>query len=254
MPRASARSSEPTKHVQANSSGRLTKQRTGMPSACIRRRVPLRAVACAGAISSGVGALGVRGLDAARAARRCRRACPARQCVTRAAVARRHPVGPQPRADVGRVLLVLGDHRPACICVRLPASDGSSRPTACPMVIADMIRHARRRAPTHARTTPMAHVSLIGNLRQYTGGVTELDVEAANVRQLFARLGETYPALAAAPGDRARPSPSTGRSTRTRCSSRSAPTATCTSCRRSRADESATASRHCRRRREVASP
>jgi molybdopterin synthase sulfur carrier subunit len=42
----------------------------------------------------------------------------------------------------------------------------------------------------------MAHVSLIGNLRQYTGGVTELDVEAANVRQLFARLGERYPALA----------------------------------------------------------
>jgi molybdopterin converting factor small subunit len=42
----------------------------------------------------------------------------------------------------------------------------------------------------------MAHVTLIGNLRQYTGGVTELDVEAANVRQLFARLGELYPALA----------------------------------------------------------
>ena len=42
----------------------------------------------------------------------------------------------------------------------------------------------------------MAHVSLIGNLRQYTGGVTELDVEATNVRQLFARLGERYPALA----------------------------------------------------------
>ncbi len=42
----------------------------------------------------------------------------------------------------------------------------------------------------------MAHVTLIGNLRQYTGGVTELDVEAANVRQLFARLGERYPALA----------------------------------------------------------
>ena len=41
----------------------------------------------------------------------------------------------------------------------------------------------------------MAHVSLIGNLRQYTGGVTELDVEAANVRQLFARLGEKYPEL-----------------------------------------------------------
>ena len=42
----------------------------------------------------------------------------------------------------------------------------------------------------------MAHVSLIGNLRQYTGGVTELDVEAATVRQLFARLAERYPALA----------------------------------------------------------
>ena len=42
----------------------------------------------------------------------------------------------------------------------------------------------------------MAHVTLIGNLRQYTGGVTELDVEAANVRQLFARLGERYPGLA----------------------------------------------------------
>jgi molybdopterin converting factor small subunit len=42
----------------------------------------------------------------------------------------------------------------------------------------------------------MAHVSLIGNLRQYTGGVTELDIEASNVRQLFARLGERFPALA----------------------------------------------------------
>lgn len=42
----------------------------------------------------------------------------------------------------------------------------------------------------------MAHVTLIGNLRQFTGGVAEVDVEAANVRQLFARLGERYPALA----------------------------------------------------------
>jgi molybdopterin converting factor small subunit len=42
----------------------------------------------------------------------------------------------------------------------------------------------------------MAHVTLIGSLRQYTGGVTELELDAANVRQLFARLGETYPALA----------------------------------------------------------
>jgi sulfur-carrier protein len=41
----------------------------------------------------------------------------------------------------------------------------------------------------------MAHVTLIGNLRQFTGGVTEIDVEAANVRQLFTRLGERFPAL-----------------------------------------------------------
>lgn len=41
----------------------------------------------------------------------------------------------------------------------------------------------------------MAHVTLIGNLRQYTGGVTEIEVEAANVRQLFRRLGERFPDL-----------------------------------------------------------
>ncbi|HZA00920.1 MAG TPA: MoaD/ThiS family protein [Hyphomicrobiaceae bacterium] len=42
----------------------------------------------------------------------------------------------------------------------------------------------------------MAHVTLIGNLRQFTGGVTEFEVEASNVRQLFRRLGELYPELA----------------------------------------------------------
>jgi molybdopterin converting factor small subunit len=42
----------------------------------------------------------------------------------------------------------------------------------------------------------MAHVTLIGTLRQFTGGVTEIDIEAATVRALFARLGEKYPALA----------------------------------------------------------
>lgn len=41
----------------------------------------------------------------------------------------------------------------------------------------------------------MVHVVLIGNLRQYTGGVTELDVAAASVRQLFARLTEQFPEL-----------------------------------------------------------
>ena len=42
----------------------------------------------------------------------------------------------------------------------------------------------------------MAHVVLIGNLRQYTGGVTAVDVAANSVRQLFRKLGEMYPDLA----------------------------------------------------------
>jgi sulfur-carrier protein len=42
----------------------------------------------------------------------------------------------------------------------------------------------------------MAHVTLTGNLRQLTGGIAEIEVEAASVRQLLARLGADYPALA----------------------------------------------------------
>jgi molybdopterin converting factor small subunit len=42
----------------------------------------------------------------------------------------------------------------------------------------------------------MAHVTLTGNLRQYTGGIAEIEVEAASVRQLLSRLGADYPALA----------------------------------------------------------
>jgi molybdopterin synthase sulfur carrier subunit len=42
----------------------------------------------------------------------------------------------------------------------------------------------------------MARITLIGNLRQYTGGVTELEIEANSIRQLFQRLGERYPELA----------------------------------------------------------
>ena len=41
----------------------------------------------------------------------------------------------------------------------------------------------------------MAHVTLIGNLRQFTGGVTEVEIEAGTVRQLFARLAERFPEL-----------------------------------------------------------
>jgi sulfur-carrier protein len=42
----------------------------------------------------------------------------------------------------------------------------------------------------------MAHVTLTGNLRQFTGGVAEFNIEAATVNQLFRRLGGEYPALA----------------------------------------------------------
>jgi len=42
----------------------------------------------------------------------------------------------------------------------------------------------------------VARVSLMGNLRQYTGGITELDVDATNIRQLFRKLGEQFPELA----------------------------------------------------------
>ena len=42
----------------------------------------------------------------------------------------------------------------------------------------------------------MAQVTLIGNLRQFTGGETEMAVDAATVRQLFSKLGARFPALA----------------------------------------------------------
>jgi sulfur-carrier protein len=42
----------------------------------------------------------------------------------------------------------------------------------------------------------MAHVVLMGNLRQFTAGVSELELDVTNIRQLFRRLGEKYPELA----------------------------------------------------------
>jgi len=41
----------------------------------------------------------------------------------------------------------------------------------------------------------MAKVTLSSHLKPYTGGDTEFVIEAANVRQLFAALGERYPEL-----------------------------------------------------------
>jgi molybdopterin converting factor small subunit len=37
---------------------------------------------------------------------------------------------------------------------------------------------------------------LNGNLKQFSGGQSEFDLEATNVRQLFVELGARYPALA----------------------------------------------------------
>ena len=42
----------------------------------------------------------------------------------------------------------------------------------------------------------MATVTLVGNLKQYTGGVAELDVDAADVRKLFKALAQQFPELA----------------------------------------------------------
>ena len=42
----------------------------------------------------------------------------------------------------------------------------------------------------------MAQVTLIGNLRQFTGGETEMTIDAATVRQLFQKLGARFPGLA----------------------------------------------------------
>ena len=42
----------------------------------------------------------------------------------------------------------------------------------------------------------MAHVTLIGNLRQFTGGETVMTVAASSVQQLLRELGNRYPALA----------------------------------------------------------
>jgi len=41
----------------------------------------------------------------------------------------------------------------------------------------------------------MTHVVLTGALRQFTGGQSEFDLEAKNVRQLLRQLGERHPAL-----------------------------------------------------------
>ena len=42
----------------------------------------------------------------------------------------------------------------------------------------------------------MARVVFTGNFRRYAGGDAETEIEAANVRDLLAKLGERYPALA----------------------------------------------------------
>ena len=41
----------------------------------------------------------------------------------------------------------------------------------------------------------MARIVLTRGLTQFTGGESELELDAANIRQLLAQLGERYPAL-----------------------------------------------------------
>lgn len=41
----------------------------------------------------------------------------------------------------------------------------------------------------------MVEVVLWGSLKSATGGTTKVAVEAANIRELLSRLGETYPGL-----------------------------------------------------------
>ncbi len=41
----------------------------------------------------------------------------------------------------------------------------------------------------------MARVVLTGNLGRFTGGETEFELEASNVRQLFRKLSERHPGL-----------------------------------------------------------
>ena len=42
----------------------------------------------------------------------------------------------------------------------------------------------------------MAHIVLSGALKDLAGGVSELELDAADVRQLLRALGERFPALA----------------------------------------------------------
>jgi sulfur-carrier protein len=41
----------------------------------------------------------------------------------------------------------------------------------------------------------MAKIVLTRGLTQFTGGESELELDAANIRQLLAQLGDRYPAL-----------------------------------------------------------
>ena len=42
----------------------------------------------------------------------------------------------------------------------------------------------------------MARITLNGNLKQYTGGQAEFDLDVANIRQLFRTLGDKHPQIA----------------------------------------------------------
>ena len=83
----------------------------------------------------------------------------------------------------------------------------------------------------------VARVVFAAGLRRFTGGAESLEIDARDVRELLAELDKRFPPLGDAARARAPRSRSTARSCRAtkRCSSRSAPTARSTSCRRSAA-------------------
>ena len=110
--------------------------------------------------------------------------------------------------------------------------------TELPMSPPKVLKALKERGPQQGLAPRMARVVLVGNLAQVTGGVAEFHLPGASVQQLFRQLGSSI--RRSRPISRAGSRwPSTARSSRTPCSSRSAPTAKSSSSRRSREAEGA---------------
>ena len=114
-------------------------------------------------------------------------------------------------------------------------------PMSPPRVLEAIDDGARLEDVGREASRALARVVLSGTLKQLAGGASEIELEARDVRQLLRAARQ--PLSRARPSSRARamPSPSTARSSRTRGSRPSAPTAKCIWCRRfAAADANAT--------------